>query len=221
MSEEASRKLSERRNGPRWAFAWIWISLVSAALLPVQSALAAETYANFVVRINHSLPDGSRFRADLEEQLLRAANEYRVGRGLKPLKRAAADLAQAARAHAADMMQGEFVGHTSTSGAGFESRMRALHPGVMVLPRMAENAARERSKGAADAAKAGKLFQQWVKSSAHAKTMRSRDYIAVATGVVEKDEKLYAVQIFMGPEVKTNMFGAKPQKAADENETLY
>lgn len=195
--------------------------LIAATVLQGHGAAARETYAAFVVRINEALPDGAQFRADLEEQLLNAANKYRVAKGLKRLKPAAAALAQAARAHAADMMHGEFVGHTSSSGAGFESRMRALNPGVMMLPRMAENAARERSKGPADAAKAGKLFQQWVKSSAHAKTMRSRDYIAVATGVAEKDGKLYAVQIFVGPELKTNMFGAKPQGGAAESDTLY
>jgi len=158
---------------------------------------------------------------------LQAANAYRAENGLKPLKRANETLAAAARAHAADMMQNDFVGHTSSSGAGFEARMRFLHPGVMMLPRMAENAARERSKGPPDEAKAQKLFQQWVHSGPHARTLRSRDYVSVATGVVEKDGKLFAVQIFEGPQLKTNMFGtvggsaAAPAQPAADDSGLY
>lgn len=199
-------------------------ALATAAAKPV---LARETYAAFVARINQSLPGGASYRDDLEQVLWQAANAYRSSKGLKPLKRANEILAAAARAHAADMMMNDFVGHTSSSGAGFESRMRALHPGAMMLPRMAENAARERSKGPPDDAKAQKLFQQWVHSGPHARTLRSRDYISVATGVAERDGKLYAVQIFEGPQLKTNMFGTvggsaePPPGPAGEEPSLY
>lgn len=200
----------------------VWAGLAVACLSFAAVAEARETYAAYVARITAAAPDGAQYREDLEEILLASANAYRAEKGLKPLKRADDTLAAAARAHAADMMQNDFVGHTSSSGAGFESRMRALHPGAMMLPRMAENAARERSKGEPDAAKARKLFQQWVKSSAHARTLRSRDYVSVATGVVEKDGKLFAVQIFEGPPLKSNMFGtggaAQPQSEAQPAE---
>ncbi|MBL8791139.1 MAG: CAP domain-containing protein [Rhizobiales bacterium] len=181
--------------------------LGAAAIFAAGRANARETYAAYVARINAGLPGGARFRPDLENVLFGSANAYRAQNGLKGLQKGSDLLVSAARAHAADMMENDFVGHTSSSGAGFESRMRALHPGVMMLPRMAENAARERSKGPPNEAKAGKLFQQWVHSGSHARTLRSRDYITVATGVVEKDGKLFAVQIFEGPEMKSNMFG--------------
>ncbi len=188
-------------------------------------AEARETYAAYVARITAHLPKGAAYREDLEAALRQAANAYRGSKGLKPLAEGDDTLAAAARAHAADMMQNDFVGHTSTSGSGFESRIRALNPGVLMLPRMAENAARERSKGPPDAAKAQRLFQQWVKSAAHAKTMRSRDYTSVATGVVEKDGKLYAVQIFQGPPLKTNMMGsgatATPPPKTGGDASLY
>lgn len=200
------------------------LALLAGLAMPL-SALARETYAAFVARINAGLPDGAVFREDLEAELRTAANGYRGSKGLKALAAADGKLVAAARAHAADMMMNDFIGHTSSSGAGFESRMRALNPGVMMLPRMAENAARERSKGPPDSAKAQKLFQQWVKSSAHAKTLRSRDYVAVATGVVEKDGKLFAVQIFSGPALKTNMFGTSggtpPELTQSGGESLY
>jgi uncharacterized protein YkwD len=204
----------------------VFLTLGFAAVVHSQAALSRETYAAYVARINTNLPDGATYRTDLEAELRQAANAYRGSKGLKPLAAADEKLVAAARAHAADMMQNDFVGHTSSSGAGFESRMRAINPGVMMLPRMAENAARERSKGPPDSAKAQRLFQQWVKSSAHAKTLRSRDYIAVATGVVEKDGKLFAVQIFSGPALKTNMFGSSggspaTQPATSGGESLY
>lgn len=191
------------------------LALLAGGLTAPTPAVARETYAAFVARINASLPEGAVFRDDLEGELRTAANGYRASKNLKPLAAAKGELVAAARAHAADMMINDFIGHTSSSGAGFESRMRALHPGVMMLPRMAENAARERSKGPPDSAKAQRLFQQWVKSSAHAKTLRSRDYISVATGVVEKDGKLFAVQIFSGPPLKNNTFGGSGAAAPE------
>ena len=205
-----------------WRTGFLAAALVSAMLasaLFAPQATARETYAAYVARINAGLPGGAGYRDDLEQVLRAAANAYRAGKGLKPLAPANETLAAAARAHAADMMQNGFVGHTSSSGAGFESRMRALHPGVMMLPRMAENAARERSKGAPDEAKARKLFQQWVNSGSHARTLRSRDYVSVATGVVEKDGKLFAVQIFEGPPLKGNMFGTGGAVATPKTET--
>lgn len=183
------------------------VLLGALAVAAARPALARETYAQFMARMNAGPPGGGSFRPDLEDVLLGAANAYRAQNGLKGLKRGTDELVAAARAHAADMMLNDFVGHTSSTGAAFEGRMRTVYPGVLMLPRMAENAARERSKGPADQAKAGKLFQQWVHSSSHARTLRSRNYITVATGVAEKDGKLFAVQIFQGPELKTNMFG--------------
>ena len=200
---------ARREEGCRrlWRGAVLALALTTAAAFSVSPAAPRETYAAYVARINAGLPGGATYRDDLEQVLLSAANAYRKSKGLKPLRAAEGTLVAAARAHAADMMQNDFVGHTSSSGAGFESRMRALHPGVMMLPRMAENAARERSKGEPDKAKARKLFQQWVNSGPHARTLRSRDYVSLATGVVEKDGKLFAVQIFEGPALNTNMFG--------------
>lgn len=177
--------------------------------------VAGETYAGFVQRVNTSPPQGIVVREDLESVLLTSANAYRKSKGGKSLGQAEELLVQAARAHAIDMVIGDFVGHRSTSGQNFESRMRSIHPGVIALPPMAENAARDRSGDKADAAKARKLFAQWVKSPPHSKTLRSRDYLRVATGVVQKGDKIYAVQIFVGPELKTNMFGGTKKVEAD------
>lgn len=97
--------------------------------------------------------------------------------------------------------------HVSSGGHAFESRIRALKPGQMFLPSLAENAARLRNSSLSDASKAQALVAQWVKSTSHRKNMVNRTYVTVAIGVVSQDDDVYAVQIFSGPEVKTNMTG--------------
>ncbi len=69
----------------------------------------------------------------------------------------------------------------------------------MMMPRMAENAARDTQKGEADAGKARRLFQQWVESRPHRKTLLNSGYKFVSTGVVQRGNKIWAVQIFFAP----------------------
>lgn len=167
-------------------------------------ALARETYAAFVSRMVAQAASENDVRVDLEAQLLTLANQYRSSKGLKKL--AHDDVAlPAARAHAMDMMMGKFMGHVASTGHDFDSRMRALKPGVLMLPQMAENAARVSRPGDVNSAMAAGLFQQWVKSTSHRHTLLSRDYVKVATGVVSRGGVLYADMIFTGPEAKTNM----------------
>ncbi|MCA0432817.1 MAG: CAP domain-containing protein [Proteobacteria bacterium] len=182
----------------------------------------AEPYVSFATRLVENPPEGVRFRPDLEDVLVGSANVYRQGKRVKGLAKVNdGKLLLAARAHALDLLQQNAMGHRSSTGYDFESRMRSLFPGMMFMSRMAENAARERSKGPADAAKAQKLFQQWVKSTSHRKALLSRDYTRVATGVVQKGDVIYAVQIFTGPEVKSNLFQSKQEPPEDDPAALY
>jgi uncharacterized protein YkwD len=77
--------------------------------------------------------------------------------------------------------------------------MRAFLGISMGLPQMAENAARDTQKGEADPAKARRLFQQWVESRPHRKSLLNGDYKFVSTGVVQRGNKIWAVQIFFAP----------------------
>ena len=56
----------------------------------------------------------------------------------------------AARAQALDMMLNNYVGHKSSTGHNFEARMRAFSGDGLMMPRMAENVARDRQGGAAN-----------------------------------------------------------------------
>jgi uncharacterized protein YkwD len=108
-------------------------------------------------------------------------------------------LREAARAQAVDMMLNNFVGHRSSSGYEFDSRVRYFLGNPLQLPQMAENAARDTQKGEVDLAKADRLFQQWVHSAPHRKSLVNGGYSFVSTGVVQRGNKIWAVQIFFAP----------------------
>ena len=118
-----------------------------------------------------------------------------------------------ARAQAVDMMLNGYVGHKSSSGHEFDSRMRAfVGSSLMMMPRMGENAARDTQKGEADESKARRLFQQWVESRPHRKTLLNSSYKFVSTGVVQRGNKIWAVQIFFAP---------LPDDANDQGGSVY
>jgi uncharacterized protein YkwD len=192
------------------------VVFVVIGLLISSSAAIAEKYMVLSERLVAQAQAERLIRPDLEVELARLANAFRASKGLRPL-RISGDLQAAARAHAMDMMLGGFMGHVSSSGQDFDSRMRALNGGAMILPVMAENAARVSKPGMVDKAMAASLFQQWVKSAPHRKTLLARDYVSVSTGVVSRGGMLYADQIFVGPKVETNMQRAAP----DVGQGLY
>jgi len=181
--------------------------IVAFALMLAGSppASQAETYGEFAAGLLRDLPAGARFRPDLEAVIARLANRYRAEEGKAPLESSVL-FRDAARAHAADMMVNGFMGHRASTGHNFDSRMRVFAGDITRFPAMAENAARASGKGSADAAKARRLFQQWVKSSPHRRTLLKRDYQFVASGVVERDGELWAVQIFWAKPREKGMF---------------
>jgi uncharacterized protein YkwD len=156
---------------------------------------ASQAYRDYAVAIVASPPPGVAVRPDIEALLDQLANEARSAKG-SPLLTAKAQFKTAARAQAIDMVLGDFVGHRSLKGYSFNARISAFAEDISRVPRRGENAARERSKGPPDAQKARRLFQQWMKSGGHKRNMLNRSYTAVSTGVVQKGDHLYAVQIF-------------------------
>jgi uncharacterized protein YkwD len=64
-----------------------------------------------------------------------------------------------------------------------------------------------RNSELSDAEKAQALVQQWITSPGHRKNMTNRTYMTIGIGVVTKGNTTYAVQIFSGPVVKTNLGG--------------
>ena len=177
----------------------IWL-VIGPVLLPGTAFEAnAKTYLEIARSSLKNLPGDARIREDLEASIAGQANSYRQAKGIASLQ-ASPRLLDAARAQAVDMMLNGYVGHKSSSGHEFDSRMRAfLGSSIMMMPRMAENAARDTQKGEADAGKARRLFQQWVESRPHRKTLLNSGYKFVSTGVVQRGNKIWAVQIFFAP----------------------
>jgi uncharacterized protein YkwD len=169
--------------------------------------MARETYTPFAQRLVSQPPEGVAIREDLEAAVLRATNAYRATKRLPPLTPTGDVLLLAARAQAVDLLEQGAMGHVSSTGYDFSSRMRALYPGQMFLPVMAENAARLRNSKLTDAEAAQALVAQWIKSPSHRKAMSDLSYVSVAIGVARRGNDIYAVQVFSGPLVKTNMGG--------------
>ena len=94
------------------------------------------------------------------------------------------------------MMLNDFMGHSSSTGMSFQGRMAAFVGDVTKYPSIGENAARDTQDTPVDESKARALFEQWVKSAPHRKNMVSRSFAFVSTGVIQRADKIWAVQIF-------------------------
>lgn len=155
----------------------------------------AGPYLDYAKGLAAHPPQGSRYRPDLEAQLVALLNAYRAQQG-KVAVAADPALQEAARAHAADMMLNNFMGHSSSTGMSFEGRMAAFVGDVTKYPSIGENAARETTGSGSAEDKTRALFQQWVESPPHRKNMVNRSFAFVSTGVIERGGDLWAVQIF-------------------------
>lgn len=164
---------------------------LAASAVPV----VAGPYLDYARGLAAHPPKGSKYRPDLEAELVDLLNGYRAEKGKTPVVADAA-FQDAARAHAADMMLNNFMGHSSSTGMSFQGRMAAFVGDVTKYPSIGENAARETvGEGSLDD-KTRALFQQWVESAPHRKNMVNRSFAFVSTGVIEKGGDIWAVQIF-------------------------
>ncbi len=178
---------------------------IAASLLGSVLPAAAGRYLDYANGLAASPPEGSRFRPDLEAKLASLVSAYRMEEGKEPVTGDDAFLI-AARAHAADMMLNGFMGHTASTGQSFQARMQAFVGDVTRYPSIGENAARDTQDTPVDEAKARALFQQWVKSRTHRKVMVNRSFRFVSTGVIQRGNQIWAVQIFFGTPRQKGLF---------------
>jgi len=154
---------------------------------------ASQGYGSYARQMFASLPKGAKFRPDLEKYLSDLAASYRKQAGLRPVRHSNM-VAIAARAQAAEMVLGNFVGHHSRAGYSFRERLTAYIGNRYIYS--GENAARDRLPGRADRKKAYRLFKLWANSPGHRANLLRQRFAYVSTGVVQKGNHLYAVQIF-------------------------
>ena len=181
------------------------VAPAALAGLPGGAPAEAASYREFAAGLAQALPAGAAFRPDIEARLAGLANRLRAGKGRGPLAPDGTFLA-AARAHAADMMAHGFIGHQSSTGAGFAARMKAMVGDTSRFPAMAENAARIERRGLSDGARADALFGLWTESRGHRNNLMSRNYAFVATGAVARGDGLWAVQIFSAAPRESTLF---------------
>lgn len=183
------------RQRPGFAFCVVLLLLVTGAGPWPGAALAAGNYAQYARSVLAGLPGNSQPRPDLEVYLDGLASAYRQSNGRKGL--IASDMMrEAARAQAADMMYAGKSRHTSRAGHSFDQRFSAYVDTDLLYKARGENAASDRKKGPAGEAKAKALFGLWLDSSGHRRNLMKRDYEFVSTGVIQRGDELWAVQIF-------------------------
>jgi uncharacterized protein YkwD len=173
-----------------------FLFLAAAPVFPAgEPAAASSDYAYYARSLLSQLPENSGARPDLEEYLDKLVSSYRQSKGRKRL--IASDLMrEAARAQATDMMFAGKSNHRSRSGHSFDQRFGAYVDDVELYRARGENAASDRKKGPADESKARQLFALWLASGGHRRNLMKRDYEYVSTGVIQRGEELWAVQIF-------------------------
>lgn len=179
------------------AFRLAALAFLAAAALGFSGppAQASSDYAYYARSLLSHLPENSGARPDLEDYLDRLVSSYRQSKGRKGL--IASDMMrEAARAQAADMMFTGKSNHSSRAGHSFDQRFGAYVEAAELYRARGENAASDRKKGPADEGKARSLFALWLASSGHRRNLMKRDYEYVSTGVIQRGEELWAVQIF-------------------------
>lgn len=185
-----------------------WIAGVLTLILTLGQVVmpaAAAGYRDYADKLNANPPKGAVYRPDLEDRLAVLANAYRAGEGKEPLATDPMFL-ELARAHAADMMLNGFMGHKASTGHQFSSRVSAYVGDTSRFPSIGENAARDTQKTEVDEAKLRSLFTQWVKSRSHRKNLVNRSFRLVSTGVIQRGNSIWAVQVFFATPREKGLF---------------
>jgi uncharacterized protein YkwD len=160
-----------------------------------QMGSAAPAYRAYAEQLIQNPPQSVVIRPDLEVLLDSLAQNARSSNKRKPVI-SSAQFKTLARAQAIDMVLGDYVGHQSLKGYSFHARFAAFAEDPELYSARGEIAARERGEDPPGEAKARRLFEQWLHSGGHRRNLLNRSYDHVSSGVVQKGDHLYAVQIF-------------------------
>ncbi len=143
-------------------------------------------------RLKRRLGDagGGRFIGQAEELLLPEHNQFRARSGLSALRRHT-ELDQAARAHAADMIERRYFEHSSPEGFSSVERVGLLARRFVGL--VGENIVEVEGGPPAGA---GELAQLWRDSPGHRANMLRGAYTHVGFGVARKGDRTVAAAAF-------------------------
>lgn len=133
----------------------------------------------------------------LNQRALELVNQSRQDQGLAPLT-AGADLDEAARAHAEDMLERDYYAHQSPEGDTV--RDRYLSAGGSEWELVAENIARcQGCPVPADVARVEAFHEGWMNSPGHRRNILAPGLARFGFAVSGAGQTVYAVQTFAGP----------------------
>ena len=143
---------------------------------------------SYVHEVEACLSASDAFSAERETAIIELSNKTRTDAGLDPLERRAS-LDQAARAHALDMAERNYAGHSDLEGRGHVYRMRALDrqvlasaTGANVVVLSAEATAEE-------------IYASIISDEVNAANLSRGGFNATGLGVAEADGRIYVVQM--------------------------
>lgn len=167
----------------------------AALMIGLAPSQGYEKYRVYAKRLVAAPPAGVVFRPDLEARLNALASARRRANGRKGLK-ASTLLRTAARAQAIDILRTGSVGHVSRRGDRFATRFEAFGGSLDERGTRGENALRSRKVSDKASVQAAHMMKVWLGSSGHRRNLMAYDYRYVSTGVVQKGNTFYAVQMF-------------------------
>ncbi|MCR5878723.1 CAP domain-containing protein [Phenylobacterium sp. J367] len=169
------------------------LGLAVGAAAPARTAQAWIAYA---ARLRERLGDagGGRFDDGTARELLTLTNTARRTAGAMALAWHD-ELAQAARAHAADLAQRAYVEHLSPEGFDPTDRLGLVARRLLCTP--SENIAYHRGDTPHSAAD---LMGQWRRSASHWTNLLRPRHSHTGFGVVRRGERTYAVGLYARPD---------------------
>ncbi len=170
------------------------MALLAGAAAPAR--LTAATWIGYEGRLRARLDDagGGRFDEAAARELMGLTNAAREAAGAGPLAWRE-DLAQTARAHAADLAQRIYVEHVSPEGFDPTDRLGLL--ARRLLCTASENIAYRRGAGSHDAVD---LMAQWRDSRPHWQNLLRDKHTHAGFGVARLRERTYAVGLYARPD---------------------
>lgn len=134
---------------------------------------------------------------DLDQKALELVNQSRQQQGLAPLT-AGADLDEAARAHAEDMLERDYYAHSSPEGNTVRDRYLAAGGSEWEL--VAENIARcQGCEVPVDVARVEAFHEGWMNSPGHRRNILAEGLARFGFAIAGGGQTVYAVQTFAGP----------------------
>jgi uncharacterized protein YkwD len=184
------------------ALALLVICLGTFAVLAAQPDDHASPpgYARWAEQVLEAPPDGIRFAGGLSQRMLEMTNARRAAAAsrLRPL-REDPGLSRAARAHAVDLLQHDYLDHLDPDGRTASERVGILDRRFVggVGENLAEHVGLEAEAlpGQVEPL-ARRMMDGWMRSSGHRHNLLSPDYTHQGIGSAVRGDGLVVVQVF-------------------------